>query len=75
MATIQMPIRYAGPGEWTVFARPVRYESIAVSAAAVPGTRGVDRCVVVPAGLWEVFSELSLWIEALCIRPITPGRV
>lgn len=65
--TIRMPIRYAGEGQWTVFARPARARTLA-GVDAVPGTQPDDPCVVISAGLWATFRALSLWIEALCIH-------
>jgi len=65
--TIQMPIRYAGPGEWTVFDRPSRFNQLH-DVVAVPGTQPDDVCLVVSATLWETFRQLSLWVEALCIH-------
>jgi hypothetical protein len=67
-ATIQMPIRYAGPGQWTVFARPARYRDLAGPPVPLPGTQDTDVCVVVSADLWDVVRDLSLWVEALCIH-------
>jgi hypothetical protein len=67
-ATIRMPIRYAGEGQWTVFPRPARYRELAAATVPLPGTRDDDVCVVVPADLWDIFRELSLWVEALCIH-------
>lgn len=46
--TLEMPIRYVGPGEWSTFDRPQSYSAIAGRAVAVPGTYGRDRCVVIP---------------------------
>ena len=60
--TLQMPIRYAGPGEWSIFGRPQSYSSISGDVVAVPGT------VVISFELWEAFRQMSLWIEALCIH-------
>lgn len=65
--TIEMPIRYAGPGEWSVFDRPARLNRLR-GVAAIPGTRSDDLCLVVSADLWQAFRELSLWVEALCIH-------
>lgn len=67
-ATIRMPIRYAGPGQWTVFAPPARYGDLAGAAVPLPGTRDADVSVVVPADLWDVVRDLSLWVEALCLH-------
>ena len=65
---IHMPICYAGPGQWAVFARPVPYKQMPASMVAVPGTQPNERCVVVTADLWAAFRRLSLWAEALCIH-------
>lgn len=65
--TVEMPIRYAGPGEWTVFEKPRRFNRLE-GAVGIPGTRPNDVCLVVDAGLWQTFRELSLWVEALCIH-------
>jgi hypothetical protein len=37
--TLEMPIRYAGPGEWTVFPKPLRRADLDPTVAAIPGTR------------------------------------
>ena len=66
--TIEKPIRYAGPGEWSIFGKPQRYSAIAGSTVAVPGTNEGDRCLVISFELWETFRQMSLWIEALCIH-------
>ena len=66
--TIEKPIRYAGPGEWSIFSRPQSYSTLSGSAVEVPGTVGHDRCLVIPLELWETFRHMSLWIEALCIH-------
>ena len=58
--TVAMPIRYAGPGEWTVFSRPTRLRHLPADVVPVPGARSDD--------LWEAFRHLSLYIEALCIH-------
>lgn len=64
---IEQPIRYAGEGTWSLFARP-RPRAELEGVAAIPGTTPRDRCVVVPAELWSAFREVSLWVEALCIH-------
>jgi hypothetical protein len=66
--TLEMPIRHAGPGEWTVFEKPVRYNPSTSRGAPIPGTRAGDRCLVIRAEIWGLFRDLSLWIEALCIH-------
>ena len=65
---IQMPIKYAGPGHWSVFDAPVRYDQLPPSVLPLPGTQPQDICVVVPANLWEAFHRLSLYVEALCLH-------
>jgi len=64
---LQMPIKYAGPGEWAVFDKPVRYGQL-TGVAVLPGTQLTDLCVVVSADLWEAFQRLSLYVEALCLH-------
>ncbi|MFN6561251.1 MAG: HNH endonuclease domain-containing protein [Nostoc sp. ChiSLP01] len=65
---IEMPVRYAGPGNWTVFAKPVKYAELSPQVVAIPGTKAEDKCLVIQASLWQTFGEMSLWIEALCIH-------
>ena len=65
---IQMPIKYAGPGHWSVFDAPVRYDQLPPSVLPLPGTLPTEVCVVVPASLWEAFHRLSLYVEALCLH-------
>jgi hypothetical protein len=66
--TLEMPIRYAGPGNWTVFEKPKQVKELNDRAIAVPSTQPHEKCLVVKADLWQVFREMSLWIEALCIH-------
>jgi len=65
---IQMPIKYAGPGHWSVFEAPSRFDQLPSSTLPLPGTQAADTCVVVPATLWEAFHRLSLYVEALCLH-------
>ena len=65
---IQVPIKYAGPGHWSVFDAPVRYDQLPPSILPLPGNLPSDVCVVVPASLWEAFHRLSLYVEALCLH-------
>lgn len=65
---IEMPIRHAGLGEWSVFEKPKAYNQIASRTVAVPGTQVRNRCLIIPIALWETFRQMSLWIEALCIH-------
>lgn len=66
--TIRMPIRYAGPGEWTVFPKPTPLYQVDAPVRPLPNTPGNYTCLVVPATLWDTFRRLSLWVEALCIH-------
>jgi hypothetical protein len=63
-----MPIRYAGPGQWSVFDKPARYSHLVGQVAPIPGTQKDDFCLVVKADLWRAFQQLSLYVEALCIH-------
>ena len=65
---IQMPIKHAGPGHWSVFDVPTRYDQLPPSILPLPGTLPQDVCVLVPASLWEAFHRLSLYVEALCLH-------
>jgi hypothetical protein len=67
-AAIDYPIRYAGPGNWSVFPKPVRLQTVAQSVTPVPGTQPRDKCLIIPLPLWATFRNLSLWVEALCIH-------
>jgi hypothetical protein len=66
--TIQMPIRYAGEGQWSVFDKPKKYLELQERCTAIPGTKPNDNCIVVNLGLWSGFQEMSLYVEALCIH-------
>ena len=65
---IQMPIKHAGPGYWSVFNAPARYDQLPPSTLPLPGTQPHDTCIVVSASLWETFHHLSLYVEALCLH-------
>jgi hypothetical protein len=64
---IEMPIRHAGPGEWTVFDKPALYDPLK-GVASIPNTQKGDVCLLISNGLWETFREMSLYVEALCIH-------
>jgi len=64
---IEMPVQYAGPGNWTVFAKPTKYE-FNNQIVSIPGTQAGDKCLIIKADLWQTFQDMSLWIEALCIH-------
>lgn len=66
--TIKMPIQYAGPGNWTVFEKPMAYQHLDDRVVAVPGTQAHDVCLVITAELWQTFQLMSLWVEALCVH-------
>ncbi len=68
---IQQPIRYAGPGEYSIFTRPKRWKQTRneiPGIVCIPETDSNDLCLVVDNELWASFRDLSLWIEALCIH-------
>ncbi len=68
---IQQPVRYAGPGQYSVFAPPQPWKQLQThhqNIVCIPGTHPSERCIVVDPELWASLNELSLWIEALCIH-------
>ena len=65
---IRQPIQYAGPGEWSVFDKPARYQQIQDRCIALPETNASDYCMMISQELWAGFQEISLYIEALCIH-------
>lgn len=66
--TVQQPIRYAGPGQWSVFPRPIRLHSVSQAVVPLPAAHPSDLCLILRPELWLDFQQLSLWIEALCIH-------
>ena len=68
MDALRQPIQYAGNGQWQVFDKPKLYKQLIGEATPIPGTRPEDSCLVISHSLWETFSALSLWVEALCIH-------
>lgn len=66
--TLEMPIRYAGPNNWTVFAKPKLLSDLRDGVATIPGTKQTQKCLVINIELWETFRQMSLWVEALCIH-------
>lgn len=64
---VQQPIKFAGPGQYTVFEKPRRLREIE-NVSSIPSAQPQDLCLVIPHDLWMTFQELSLWIEALCIH-------
>jgi hypothetical protein len=67
VTALKMPIRYAGPDQWSLFPPPARLSQLP-PALALPGTLTTDLCVLVTAPLWQEFHRLSLYVEALCIH-------
>lgn len=65
---LQMPIKYAGPGHWSVFDEPARYTQLSATILPLPGTQPQDTCVIITPALWEAFHRLSLYVEALCLH-------
>lgn len=65
---VEGPICHAGAGNWTVFAKPLKYSDLGETVVPIPGTQSKDKCLVIRADLWQTFQELSLWVEALCIH-------
>lgn len=62
------PICHAGPGTFKVFDRPMKYSELGDTVVRIPGTQPKDKCLIIPANLWQTFQTMSLWIEALCIH-------
>lgn len=65
---IQMPIKHAGLGHWSVFDKPARLNQLPASILPLPGTLPQETCVVITPSLWEAFHRLSLYVEALCLH-------
>ena len=68
ITAVQIPIRYAGPEQWTVFGKPARLDSLPAAILPLPGTEAQEVCVVISASLWAAFHRLSLYLEALSIH-------
>jgi hypothetical protein len=64
---LEMPIRHAGAGEWTIFDKPAKYEYLN-GVVSIPGTQRGDVCLLISNELWQTFREMSLYVEALCIH-------
>jgi 5-methylcytosine-specific restriction endonuclease McrA len=64
---IELPLRHAGPGRWSVFAKPQLLRQLS-GVVPTPGASSNERCVVLDPDLWNTFRDLSLWVEALCIH-------
>jgi hypothetical protein len=65
---IKMPIRYAGPAQWSIFPPPTQRQQLPPATLALPGSLPTDMCVLITASLWQAFNRLSLYVEALCIH-------
>ena len=66
--SIHQTIQYAGPGEWAVFDKPVKYHQAKNRCIALPGTVLDEECLILNHKLWVEFQELSHYLEALCIH-------
>ena len=64
---VRQPLQYAGEGEWSVFTKPRRANTLPPSTW-LPGTRPNDACTLVQPSLWNAFRDVSLWVEALAIH-------
>jgi hypothetical protein len=53
--SLEMPIKYAGPGHWSVFEKPATYNQLAAPTVSIPGTQVQDKCLVIPFALWQTF--------------------
>jgi hypothetical protein len=65
---IKMPIRYAGPDQWSIFPPPVQRQQLPPATLSLPGTLPTDVCVLITPSLWQAFYRLSPYVEALCIH-------
>lgn len=57
--SLRQPLQYAGPGQWSVFDKPVRARDLP-SALHVPGTDPNESVTLIDAGLWQAFRDVSL---------------
>ena len=58
---IQQPVRYAGPGQYSVFDPPQTWTQLLATRhhiVCIPGTQPNERCIVVDAELWISFRIL-----------------
>jgi hypothetical protein len=67
-AMVNGPISHAGSGQCKVFEKPKKYSELGDTVVTIPGTEPKDKCLIIPADLWQTFQKMSLWIEALCIH-------
>lgn len=64
---VRQPVRFAGPGRGHgVFGPPA--PAAALAGHPLPGTSPGEVALRVPAALWRTLTELSLWVEALCLQ-------
>lgn len=68
LPALAMPIKFAGAGHWTVFAKPELAKDLPTLVQSLPGTQARDSCLIIPLALWKAISRLSLYVEALCIH-------
>lgn len=66
-SALKMPIRYAGSEKSRLFGDPQPAGELQASQH-LPGAGPRDECLLIPAGLWASFHQVSLWVEALCIH-------
>jgi len=67
-AMVNGPISHAGSRQCKVFGKPKKYSELGDTVVTIPGTEPKDKCLIIPADLWQTFQKMSLWIEALCIH-------
>jgi hypothetical protein len=67
-AMVNGPISHAGSRQCKVFRKPKKYSELGDTVVTIPGTEPKDKCLIIPADLWQTFQKMSLWIEALCIH-------
>jgi hypothetical protein len=66
-SAVEMPIRYAGDGEWSIFQKPEVLSKL-LPITTLPKSNANDKCLIVSKLLWETFEDMSLWVEALCVQ-------
>lgn len=66
-SAIEMPIRYAGNGEWSIFQKPEILSKL-LPTTTLPNSNPNDKCLIISGKLWETFEDMSLWVEALCVQ-------
>jgi len=68
--TMEMPIQYAGGGQWKVFAVPQRYSKMPMKMLGLAGTRDDDRCLQLSGPQWIALVQhedlYNLCVQAWC---------